>query len=66
MDIWWLNINLHKTFGIYINDKQPTCYFTSNKNQSFSNNQLDFEIKHVNQMNLPINQLKYNSTDKNS
>jgi peptidoglycan hydrolase CwlO-like protein len=56
------NIKLDKAFRIYTNDKQPARFFTSNNTQSLSTNELDLEIKRlneqINQMNSTITELR--------
>ena len=56
------NIKLDKAFRIYTNDKQPARYFTSNNTQSLSTNELEMEIKRlneqINQMNASSEELK--------
>jgi chromosome segregation ATPase len=56
------NVKLDKAFRIYTNDKQPVRFFTSNNTQSLSTNELELEIKRlneqINQMNLSINEMK--------
>ncbi|CAF1454444.1 unnamed protein product [Adineta steineri] len=56
------NVKLDRAFRIYTNDKQPARYFTSNNTQSLSNNEINIEIKRlqeqINQMNLSMNELK--------
>jgi hypothetical protein len=56
------NVKLDKAFRIYTNDKQPARYFTSNNAQSLSANELDSEMKRlndqINQMNLSIIELR--------
>jgi len=56
------NVKLDKAFRIYTNDKQPARYFTSNNTQSLSTNELESDIKRlndqINQMNQSINELK--------
>jgi len=56
------NVKLDKAFRIYTNDKQPARYFTSNNAQSLSNDELNIEIKRleeqINQTNLSMNELR--------
>jgi chromosome segregation ATPase len=56
------NVKLDKAFRIYTNDKQPARYFTSNNTQSLSNDELNIEIKRleeqINQTNLSMNELR--------
>ena len=56
------NIKLDTAFRIYTNDKQPARYFTSNNNQSLSTEEIDADIKRLNeqiqQINLSIQELK--------
>ncbi|UJR23176.1 hypothetical protein I4U23_026195 [Adineta vaga] len=56
------NIKLDKAFRIYTNDRQPLRYFTSNNTQSLSNDELNTEIKRlqeqIQQMNVSIDELR--------
>jgi chromosome segregation ATPase len=56
------NVKLDKAFRIYTNDKQPAKYFKSNNTQSLSTEELEAEIKRlndqINQMNLSIIEMK--------
>jgi chromosome segregation ATPase len=56
------NVKLDKAFRIYTNDRQPARYFTSNNNQSLSADELNMEIKRLNeqvhQMDISINELR--------
>jgi chromosome segregation ATPase len=56
------NIKLDKAFRIYTNDKQAARYFTSNNAQSLSTEELQVDIKRLNeqikQMKESINELK--------
>ena len=56
------NVKLDKAFRIYTNDKQPARYFTSDNTQALSNDELNTDIKRlqeqINQMNLSLNTLR--------
>ncbi|CAF1460702.1 unnamed protein product [Adineta ricciae] len=56
------NVKLDKAFRIYTNDRQPLRYFSSNTTQSLSNEELNKEIRdlqeQVNQTNVSIDDLK--------
>ncbi len=56
------NIKFDKAFRIYTNDRQPARFFNSNNAQSLSTEELETEIKRlndqINQMNISIEQLK--------
>ena len=56
------NIKLDKAFRIYTNDRQPARYFTSNNNQSLSTNEVQSDIKRLNeqiqQMNSSVIELR--------
>lgn len=58
------NVKLDKAFRIYTNDRQPAKFFTSNNTRALSINELNIEIKRlneqINEINLSIDKLRTN------
>ncbi|CAF1259296.1 unnamed protein product [Rotaria sordida] len=56
------NIKFDKTFRIYTNDKQPIKYFLTHNTESLSIEELDIEVKHLNnqiqEIKTSMNELK--------